>query len=419
MRLLIGSTILLFMLPRVALQCLRAWYRQEKISLYTREYGGRNLNRIQHRIIMIAHRPIIDFDIWFLYIKGAVNLVGPKALDFQDTAKLSRHERKRNAVRPGLISPFQIKKMAGIAHQCESSVSIDFAKNASTQRRLQLLFIWLTQRFLAPKKIKLCTPKNFELFGVKLSNLSMETSIDKIMNKLNGQSNNIPAKFGFVNADCANQYYSDREYQSTLRNFDEVFADGVGVKIAARLNGIRLKENVNGTDMFPLLCERLDVEKKNIYLLGASKSVIAKVASKLEREYPNINVTGYNDGYTYADRPEELCSIINASRAELVFIAMGAPRQERWIEENAPRLNTKALIGVGGLFDFYSQEVSRAPVWLRELSLEWVWRLAVQPLDKGKRYLIGNPLFLIRSYKATRNVRAINTTVNGESNASF
>lgn len=419
MRLLIGSTILLFMLPKVAFQCLVAWYRQEKISLYTREYGGRNLNKIQHRIIMVAHRPLADFDIWFLYIKGAMNLIGPKPLDYKEAAKLSHQERERNSVRPGLISPFQIKRMAGIAHQCESSVSIEFAKNASTKRRLQLLFIWITQYFLALKKNRLSMPKHFELFGVVLSNLSMEHSIDIIMARLKGQAIDKTAKFGFVNADCANQYYSDREYQSILRNFDAVFADGVGVKIAARLSGITLTENVNGTDMFPLLCERLEVEKKNIYLLGASKSVIAKVASKLDREYPNINVSGYRDGFTYAERPGELCSIINASGAELVFVAMGAPCQERWIEDNASRLNAKALIGVGGLFDFYSEEVSRAPIWLRELSLEWVWRLAVQPLEKGKRYLIGNPLFLFRSYKAARSGQAINAIANGESHASL
>ena len=77
---------------------------------------------------------------------------------------------------------------------------------------------------------------------------------------------------------------------------------------------------------------------------------------------------------------------------------MGTPRQEQWINNNLKHLNVKAAIGVGGLFDFYSEQVSRAPQWLRELSLEWVWRLAIQPLDKGKRYLIGNPLFLLHVF---------------------
>jgi len=80
---------------------------------------------------------------------------------------------------------------------------------------------------------------------------------------------------------------------------------------------------------------------------------------------------------------------------------MGAPRQEQWINDNLKQLNVKAAIAVGGLFDFYSEQVSRAPEWLRELSLEWVWRLAAQPLDKGKRYLVGNPLFLLHVFMNT------------------
>ena len=94
---------------------------------------------------------------------------------------------------------------------------------------------------------------------------------------------------------------------------------------------------------------------------------------------------------------------------------MGAPRQEQWILDNQEHINVSAAIGVGGLFDFYSETVSRAPEWVRELSLEWVWRLAAQPLDKGKRYLIGNPVFLfnaaIAARKAKRKSKA-NSTIN-------
>ena len=81
---------------------------------------------------------------------------------------------------------------------------------------------------------------------------------------------------------------------------------------------------------------------------------------------------------------------------------MGAPQQEQWILDNQEHINVSAAIGVGGLFDFYSEKVSRAPEWVRELSLEWVWRLAAQPFDKGKRYLIGNPVFLFNAAMAAR-----------------
>jgi N-acetylglucosaminyldiphosphoundecaprenol N-acetyl-beta-D-mannosaminyltransferase len=166
-------------------------------------------------------------------------------------------------------------------------------------------------------------------------------------------------------------------------------------------------ENVNGTDMFPFLCDELAASEKSVYLLGASNSVINKVVAKLKLEYPSLKVAGYSDGFSHNTNPERLHDLINQSGAELLLVALGAPRQERWIANNAPYLRINAVIGVGGLFDFYSEEVSRAPVWLRELSLEWVWRLAAQPLDKGARYLVGNPLFLLRAARASRNSKAI------------
>jgi len=230
----------------------------------------------------------------------------------------------------------------------------------------------------------------------------MKTAIKIVMNSLETKhKRGEAATFAFVNADCANHYYDDNEYKSILNSFTDVFPDGIGVKIAARHQGLCLKENVNGTDMFPLLCSELNAQKKRVFLLGASPQVIQKTTEKLVKEYPNIIITGHIDGYRYNDNPELLCSHINQTDTDLLFVAMGAPRQEQWINDNLKQLNIKAAIGVGGLFDFYSEQVSRAPEWLRELSLEWVWRLAAQPLDKGKRYLVGNPLFLLHVFMNT------------------
>ena len=139
--------------------------------------------------------------------------------------------------------------------------------------------------------------------------------------------------------------------------------------------------------------------------------MVSKVVRKLSSEYPAIRIAGYQDGFSCFKKALDLPAQINSSGADIVFVAMGAPIQEQWIDNNSHRLNAKAVIGVGGLFDFYSEEVPRAPVWLRELSLEWVWRLAVQPRDKAKRYLIGNPLFLFRTLVATKSQQPSKTEV--------
>lgn len=397
MRLLIALIALLIILPKIGLQCLMALYHQKRIALWDCEYAGKGLSKIRHRTILIDKQPLADIDQWLHYLKGNLDLTGPRAIEFREAKKMNKQEQARFDIAPGIISPYQVKKTSGIAHACEQAVASQFTENASTGKRLMLILVWCLQKALGVDSASLTTPEQFSLFGVRITNSKMQTAINSIMNSINAPVKET-ATFAFVNADCANHYYDDKEYRSILNGFSGVFPDGIGVKIAARHQGVALKENVNGTDMFPLLCDQLNAQKKRVFLLGASKEVIEKTAQRLAKEYPLITIAGYMDGFHYNKQPEELCQHINKTNTDLLFVAMGAPRQEQWINNNLDRLNVKAAIGVGGLFDFYSEQVSRAPEWLRELSMEWVWRLAAQPLDKGKRYLIGNPLFLMHVF---------------------
>lgn len=402
MRVLIGLAVLLFLLPKIALACFRAWWTEQKIAMYSQNVLGRDMGELSMRRVMVANRPLPDFDKWIHYVKGNFDLVGPKAIEVSRLQGLAETDRQRFQVAPGIVSPYQAKQAAGIAHVSEREIAVEFVKNDSRLRRIVLIVVWGLQWLVGVDKLKLPTPDQFTLFGVRLSNVTMPQAVEKIMAQLTTRSLKDDkqkvesATFAFVNADCANQYYSNDGYRNILNNFSSVFADGIGVKIAARLSGLGLRQNVNGTDMFPLLCEQLNTRNKRVFLLGATKSVIDKVANKLAKDYPNIVVADYVDGYSYKDEQLALRQRINRAEADILFVAMGAPRQEFWMEANRSCLNVSAIIGVGGLFDFYSESVSRAPEWLRELSLEWVWRLAVQPLDKGKRYLVGNPLFLAR-----------------------
>lgn len=402
MRILIGVTALLFILPRVGVQCIRAWFRQQNITRFDQELIGKGMRRFVLRRVLIANRPLSNFDQWFHYLAGDLDLVGPEAFDVKALHQLKARDRIRFKVAPGIVSPYTIKKMAGIAYQSEKEIAVEFVNNDSGFRRFGLVVVWWVQRLVGADKINLSAPDQFSLFGVTIANTSMHDAVSSIVGSLQVATDNDnkvegkPASFGFVNADCANNYYHNQEYRHILNNFDGVFADGIGVKMAARSQGIALRDNVNGTDMLPILCDQLNSAKKRVFLLGASAAVVKKVAQKIEREYPQLTVAGYVDGFSCKNNPHDLCQHINSSGADLLMVAMGAPRQEQWIHDNINCLNVKAVIGVGGLFDFYSGAVSRAPEWLRELSLEWVWRLAVQPLDKGKRYLLGNPLFLMR-----------------------
>jgi len=105
--------------------------------------------------------------------------------------------------------------------------------------------------------------------------------------------------------------------------------------------------------------------------------------AKLKIEFPSLKIAGYCDGFSHNHTPEVLHAKINQSGAELLLVAMGAPRQEQWIADNQEQLNVNAVIGVGGLFDFYSEKVSRAPIWLRELSLEWLCDHSISKASYG------------------------------------
>lgn len=403
MRLIIGIAMLSVLLPKFAVKCLLGLYRRKKISIYTRAYSGHNFEKIEHRTITVANRALSDIDTWLLYIQGKLDLVGPRPISFDTALRVDKEKDQRHRIRPGIISPAQVKQASGIAHASEVELSNDFARNASMLRRTQIFTIWALQKLFSSRAPRLYYPHAFELMGVTIANLTMKSAVAKIVNSL-GNSHNAAEvrKYAFVNADCVNKYRSQPQYKDTLNQFDSVFADGIGIKLAARWQGVGVSENVNGTDMFPLLCHELENQKKSVYLLGGTQSVVEKVASKLNHEYPNLLVAGFSNGFQHKHDSSALHQLINQSEADLLLVAMGAPQQEHWILNNQEHINVSAAIGVGGLFDFYSEKVSRAPEWVRELSLEWVWRLAAQPLDKGKRYLIGNPIFLFNAVMAAR-----------------
>ena len=134
-----------------------------------------------------------------------------------------------------------------------------------------------------------------------------------------------------------------------------------------------------------------------IYLLGGRDGVSERTARRMIQQFPDLAITGSASGY-FIDAAEEERTIaaINASGAQIVLVGLGVPRQERWIARNRSKLRAPVLVGVGGLFDYYSGRLPRAPRALRKMGLEWTWRLAMEPRRLASRYLIGNARFLAR-----------------------
>ncbi len=366
---------------------------------------------LELRVFKVGNSPLVDIDIWIHCLRGDVNLVGPGLLRVEESGRLSGEQKQRFSVKPGIITPFDVRRKSGIAYLSEADVSAEFARDVSATRRMEILVTACSQWVFGRKNTVKNRPAKFSLFGVSMSNVAMNTAIDRIMLGIkNDTAQRHPTRVAFVNADCVNKYTKDSAYKNALKRFDHVFADGIGVKLAARFHGADLVANVNGTDMFPMLCEKLSNKTKKVFLYGGREGVVRRTAKKLQSEYPGLEVVGVINGYSSLT-DEQICKTINESQADIVLVAMGAPLQEVWMEKNAAKLNVGVIMGVGGLFDFYSESVSRAPLWLRELSLEWVWRLAMQPRDKAHRYLIGNPLFLIRIARSAGKARYLANTL--------
>ena len=205
-----------------------------------------------------------------------------------------------------------------------------------------------------------------------------------------------PLQVYFVNAHCINVAARNPGYAQILKSSPFLFADGAGMALAARLTGIKLNHNVNGTDLFPELCAIAATMSVPVAFLGARPGVANACATKMQQRHPGLKVTWVADGYLGQEEEESRLQELNASGARLLFIAKGVPEQELWISSHAARLSAPVVLGVGALFDFYSGAIPRAPLYLRKLRLEWLYRLWCEPRRLFRRYVLGNPEFIMR-----------------------
>jgi N-acetylglucosaminyldiphosphoundecaprenol N-acetyl-beta-D-mannosaminyltransferase len=236
------------------------------------------------------------------------------------------------------------------------------------------------------------------LFDIPIDNVHMDEAVGLILARMQGGLGDKErvSQVSFVNADCVNIAARNKLYRQVLQSSNLVFADGIGMRIAGRCLGVPIVDNVNGTDLFPQLLTAAATSGLRVFLLGGRPGIAAAVQSWIERNYPHVTVVGVEHGYFGADEEDDVIKRIAASDAQLLLVAFGAPRQEEWIQRNRARLGVPVAIGVGGLFDYYSGRIPRAPLIMRKCGLEWCWRWYQEPRRLTRRYLLGNPLFLLR-----------------------
>ncbi|GAB4576214.1 MAG: hypothetical protein Kow0077_31560 [Anaerolineae bacterium] len=188
-----------------------------------------------------------------------------------------------------------------------------------------------------------------------------------------------PRQICTVNPEFVMVAQHDVIFYNLLNRVDRCVADGQGLLWAARWLGTPLPERVTGSDGVPRIAAWAAAEGWRIFLLGAAEGVAAKAADILQAEHPGLQIAGTFAGSPAADEEEAIVDLINRSNADILFVAYGAPRQDKWIARNLPRLNVRVAMGVGGSLDFIVGVQKRAPQSWQRLGLEWLYRLLQEP----------------------------------------
>jgi len=172
-----------------------------------------------------------------------------------------------------------------------------------------------------------------------------------------------------------------------LKSAGLLIPDGIGVVWAARILGIVKMERVPGSELMPAICALAARKGYRFFLFGARPDINAKAAAVLQERYPGLQVAGRQDGYLAADDMPALIERINGSGAHVLFVALGSPKQEMWMETFLPKLKIKVCQGVGGSFDVIAGTVKRAPEPFLDWHLEWFYRLMTQP-KRARRQMV-------------------------------
>jgi alpha-1,3-mannosyltransferase len=199
----------------------------------------------------------------------------------------------------------------------------------------------------------------------------------------------------FANAHALNVAAQDESFRSILRK-SIVLNDGIGVDIASLvLFGVTFPQNLNGTDFVPYYLQNT-CRRYRIFLLGSRPGVAQRAGAYLSRRFPQHQIVGCHHGYFVRDETAKINATIKAVQPDIILVGMGNPQQELWLANNLEVTGASLGFAVGALFDFVAGEARRAPAWMRSMRVEWLYRLLQEPMRLARRYVIGNPLFVIR-----------------------
>ena len=226
-----------------------------------------------------------------------------------------------------------------------------------------------------------------DILGVAFDNTTMDEAVGRAMSLLEQEG---PHLVVTPNPEIVRLAQSDRDFADLIAGADLVLPDGVGILYAAKILGRPLKARVPGVDFASALMDAMAKTGKRLFLLGAKPGVAEEAARRLAGQHPGLIVCGTHDGYFQEDAP--VVQAIRAARADVVFVCLGAPKQEKWAAAHGADTGARLFVGLGGSLDVFAGQVERAPKGWQKLGLEWLYRTIRQP-SRLKR-VAKLPLFL-------------------------
>lgn len=229
-----------------------------------------------------------------------------------------------------------------------------------------------------------------DVLGVGFDNVTMDQAVAEGVRLMNEDGAHYVVT---PNPEIVETCREDSEAMEAVRRADMVIADGIGVVYGAKILGTPLKGRVPGIEFAQNLMGRMAESGKTLFLLGAKPGIADQAAEKLKVRYPGLQIAGTHDGYFKEDGP--VLAQIRDSGADVVFVCLGAPKQEKWMWHNGEATGAHLLVGLGGCLDVFSGNVQRAPEVFQKLGLEWLYRLLKNPSRIGRMMKL--PLFLVHA----------------------
>ena len=229
-----------------------------------------------------------------------------------------------------------------------------------------------------------------KIFGIPIDNITMAEALEMTKEMLEDMEQH---KIFTLNPEILLLGRKNQDYKKVLQSADLALPDGIGLVWLGRIFGMRFKKRVAGTDFMEKLAELAGQTGKSIFLLGGRNGAAEKTANALKTKFPNLKISGYLEDQNQWKNCAEIF------KADILFVALGAPKQEVWIYNNLSKLqNIKIAVGIGGAFDFISGKIPRAPKLLREIGLEWMWRLMMEPKKRFKRVFNAVIIFPVKVF---------------------